>query len=450
MPPRLNVSPRARRLNAVGSDQPSAVAACPVHQGSAGTRWASRFSPGPDVYEQARNFLEMFYRETNLAGLSMRWGQVREEIRATGTWWQTQAELTFGARVAWRQSGRCIGRVRWHNLIVRDARSAATTDQVFENLVDHLALGTNGGKIRSVVTIFAPDVPGVGPRTRIWNDQLIRYAGWKQPDGSVLGDGRYVAFTDLVTSLGWRQPQPPDDFTVLPLVIETSIDEPTLYDLPADQILEVDIRHPKYPWFAELGLRWHAVPVMSNLRLQIGGVSYSAAPFNGFYVAAEIASRNLADRDRYDVIPEVARRLGLDTGQRHSLWWDEALVVVNQAVLHSFGQAGVTVSDHHTESELFRSFAEREEAAGRVAYGDWSWLNSYPMTPQDPSWNRYYADGLVDPYYWLDAHSARLVAEGVVPDKALVDLQLAEGLPATGPVIPAPALAAGEEADVTG
>ncbi|MEU7611052.1 hypothetical protein [Micromonospora sp. NPDC049204] len=23
--------------------------------------------------------------------------------------------------------------------------------------------------------------------------------------------------------------------------------------------------------------------------------------------------------------------------------------------------------------------------------GDWTWLNSYPMTPQDPSWRRYYS-----------------------------------------------------------
>ena len=48
-------------------------------------------------------------------------------------------------------------------------------------------------------------------------------------------------------------------------------------------------------------LRWHAVPAISNMPLRIGGVTYPAAPFNGWYLGTEIGARNLIDIDRYDM-----------------------------------------------------------------------------------------------------------------------------------------------------
>jgi len=68
-------------------------------------------------------------------------------------------------------------------------------------------------------------------------------------------------------------------------------------------VLEVTLRHPEYAQFADLQLRWHAVPAISNMPLVIGGVRYSAAPFNGWYLNTEIGARNLADADRYDLLP---------------------------------------------------------------------------------------------------------------------------------------------------
>ncbi|TRZ05229.1 hypothetical protein HGM15179_021878, partial [Zosterops borbonicus] len=57
------------------------------------------------------------------------------------------------------------------------------------------------------------------------------------------------------------------------------------------------------PWFSELGLRWHALPAVSNLLLEIGGLEFPAAPFNGWYMGTEIGSRNLCDPHRYHVLP---------------------------------------------------------------------------------------------------------------------------------------------------
>jgi nitric-oxide synthase len=55
-------------------------------------------------------------------------------------------------------------------------------------------------------------------------------------------------------------------------------------------------------------------------------------------MATEIASRNLADRNRYDLLPEVARTLGRGPGKE--LWQDRALTELNRAVVHSFERAG--------------------------------------------------------------------------------------------------------------
>ena len=47
------------------------------------------------------------------------------EIDLTGTYWHTTEELAFGARVAWRNNARCIGRLYWRSLQVRDLRDVS-------------------------------------------------------------------------------------------------------------------------------------------------------------------------------------------------------------------------------------------------------------------------------------------------------------------------------------
>ena len=47
-----------------------------------------------------------------------RWESVRRDIHLTGTYDLTETELTFGAKLAWRNSARCIGRIQWAKLQV--------------------------------------------------------------------------------------------------------------------------------------------------------------------------------------------------------------------------------------------------------------------------------------------------------------------------------------------
>jgi nitric oxide synthase oxygenase domain/subunit len=57
-----------------------------------------------------------------------------------------------------------------------------------------------------------------------------------------------------------------------------------------------------YPWFEELGLKWYALPAVSSLVLDCGGLEYTACPFNGWYMGTEIGARDLCDENRYNIL----------------------------------------------------------------------------------------------------------------------------------------------------
>ncbi|MGW5463530.1 nitric oxide synthase oxygenase [Streptomyces sp. NPDC003996] len=363
--------------------------------------------------EEAEEFLTQFHTENpgQPVTLPQRLREVRAETEERGTYTHTPEELAFGARVAWRNASRCIGRLYWNSLHVRDLRGVTSPGEVHQELCEHLRLATNGGRVRPVISVFAPDTPHRrGPR--VWNDQLVRYAGHRRPDGGVTGDPAYVDFTDTVREMGWQPPGGP--FDVLPLVVESADDKAQLFDIPRDLVLEVPLSHPDHPWFAELGLRWHAVPAISNMRLRIGGVDYPLAPFNGWYMGTEIAARNLVDEDRYDLLPVVAGHLGLDTGSESTLWRDRALVEINVAVLHSFEAAGVKITDHHTESRRFLTHLAKEESQGRIVPADWSWIVPPVSGGITPVFHRYYDEADLRPGFHLD-DDARALGRGQCP-----------------------------------
>ena len=352
-------------------------------------------SAAPVDQAEAAAFLELCYAELGKEYvLAARLAQARAQIARYGTYQHTAEELEYGARVAWRNANRCIGRLYWHSLRIRDRRHVSTPEGIAAECAAHLREAGNQGRIRPVITVFAPDTPRRrGPR--IHNEQLIRYAGHLRADGAVLGDPLHVARTAQARSLGWAA-QPGTAFDPLPLMISPGYDTgapapaPRAFELPPDAILEVELSHPQLPWFAELGLRWHAVPAISDMCLEIGGVCYRTAPFNGWYLGTELGARNLADEARYDLLPEIAKRLGLDQDSERSLWRDRALVELNLAVLHSFDRAGVTVADHHSESNRFLSHIRREERAGRVVPADWTWIVPPVSGAATAVFHRYY------------------------------------------------------------
>jgi nitric-oxide synthase, bacterial len=363
---------------------------------------------GVDV-DAAHAFLEQFHAETDPAyPLRRRLRRVRAEIERTGTYVHTEAEVEFGAQVAWRNAARCIGRLYWHGLHVRDRRAVHSPSAVADECAAHLRACTRGGRIRSTITVFAPDRPG-HPGPRIVNDQLVRYAGHRTSTGAIRGDGGQVELTEHALALGWQPPEPPGRFDVLPLLISADGGAPEVHELPRNAVLEVPLVHPEFAWFADLRLRWHAVPAISNMPLSIGGVTYPAAPFNGWYLGTEIGARNLADAQRYDLLPVVAERMGIAGGSERTLWRDRAVIELVRAVQHSFDVAGVTMSDHHEEARRFLKHVAKEERAGRGCPADWSWIVPPISGALTPVFHRYYdePDPRIRPAYLPPADTLR-------------------------------------------
>jgi nitric-oxide synthase, bacterial len=355
------------------------------------------------ILQEASDYLDALQREDILPQAASRRTQIEAEIASRGTYRQTFEELEHGARIAWRNSTRCVGRKYWPSLAVRDCRHLDSPEEMFAALIDHLRLSTNGGTIRPMITVLSPQEPGRSG-IRIWNEQLIRYAGYRQPDGSVLGDPRQVELTEIVRHLGWkREEEEKTPFDLLPIVLQLPGGELRLFELPRDAVLEVEISHPDHPWFAELGLKWHALPAISGMLLDIGGVRYSAAPFSGWYMLTEVATRNLADESRYNLLPRIAERLGLNRRREDSLWRDRALLELNLAVLHSFRQAGVKMIDHHTVSRHFVEFEERERQDGRPTYAEWAWIVPPLSGSVTPLFHRPYENVELKPNFFYQA-----------------------------------------------
>ncbi len=312
--------------------------------------------------DQADRFLRKLYQEWDQTGeLAERLDVLARER----VYHPTGQELEGAARMAWRNANRCIGRIYWKSLKLKDQRHLRQPEAIFGALTDHIRTSTNGGNIRPLISVFSPEVI-------IWNEQLIGYAGYRQADGTVLGDPANVAFTDQCLQLGWEGQG--TRFDVLPLVIQVNGGEPICLEWPRDVVLEVSIRHPEFPRFRELDLKWYALPAISNMSLDFGGLSYPTAPFSGWYMGTEIGARDLGDTQRYNQLPRVAEIMGLDTSHPRTLWKDQAMVALNQAVLYSFEQSGVKILDHHTASDLFETFAEVEDRQGRAVQADWDWI----------------------------------------------------------------------------
>jgi nitric-oxide synthase, bacterial len=317
--------------------------------------------------------------------------EVELELVRRGTYEQTYDELLAGTKVAWRNHARCNGRMHWRSLRLRDCRQADSAFDVFQECLEHLRCSTNGGALRAVISVFAPRSPDAqgtpdAEAFRVLNPQLIRYAGYRNDDGSVTGDPLQLALTDYALSRGWTSPR--TAFDVLPLLILDPHGRVSMWEIPPDHVHEVAIEHPDYPGIGELGLRWHVNPAISDKVLAVGGIEYPLAAFSGWYVSSEIGARNLSDESRYNMLPAVARAMGLDTSRDQTLWKDRAVVELTYAVQVSFTRADVHIVDHHHAAEQFVRHCEREAQAGRTTATDWSWVNPPISASTTPTFHR--------------------------------------------------------------
>ena len=198
--------------------------------------------------QQRIYFLTLYKQETKQTD---EWLEERLQEAEHPAFRLTTDELTYGARVAWRNSNKCIGRLFWNSLTVFDRRDVLAPQAIFDALVEHINYATNGGKIRPAISVFDPK------RVRIWNHQLIRYAGY-ETDTGVVGDANSITFTKTCEELGWCGQR--TNYDVLPLVIQVDDAPPQVFELPKEAVLEVSITHPDYD-FGKLNMQWYAVPI---------------------------------------------------------------------------------------------------------------------------------------------------------------------------------------------
>lgn len=62
----------------------------------------------------------------------------------------------------------------------------------------------------------------------------------------------------------------------------------------------------RYEWFAEMNMKWYAVPAVSNMMFDCGGIQFTATAFSGWYMSTEIGCRNICDVNRRN-LTEVSR-----------------------------------------------------------------------------------------------------------------------------------------------
>tara|TARA_B100000674_G_scaffold234158_1_gene192460 strand:+ start:442 stop:1518 length:1077 start_codon:yes stop_codon:yes gene_type:complete len=320
------------------------------------------------LLDKAKNYLKLCYSELNKEDLfPSRWKEVQEEVALKDTYDLLDFELDYGAKVAWRNSNKCIGRIFWQNMDVFDKRLLSDSDSIFEALFNHIIFSTNEGKIKSTITIFS-HFKGI----RIWNPQLLSFAGYQNKSGKIIGDPKQIDFTKECIKLGWKPKK--GSFDILPLVIQIGNQKPEWREIPKNIVRLVPIEHPNYDKIKDLNLVWYSTPIISNMMLEIGGLEFKAAPFNGWYMGTEIGARNLADVNRYNLLPTIAKIMGLDMKDKTYVWKDRALVELNYAVLYSFKKYGVKIVDHHSASKQFMKFMSIEAKKGREVTADWSWI----------------------------------------------------------------------------
>ena len=318
--------------------------------------------------EKAKAYLRLCYRELNKEDLfEERWLEVQSSIDEKGIYELLDFELDYGTKVAWRNSNKCIGRLFWRSMEVLDKRALDSIDDIFDVLFEHIDFATNGGNIRSTITVF-----NAHKGIRIWNPQLLGFAGYRQEDGSVIGDPKHLEFTEECVKLGWEPKMGP--FDILPLIVQIEGEKLQWREIPKEIITLVSIEHPSIKPINDLKLKWYSTPIISNMTLEVGGIEFMAAPFNGWYMGTEIGARNLADEDRYNLLPLVAEKMGLNVHDKNSLWKDRALIELNQAVLYSFRKAGVKIIDHNSAAKQFMQFMRQEEKEGRDVTANWSWI----------------------------------------------------------------------------
>ncbi|KAF1990629.1 hypothetical protein K402DRAFT_410120 [Aulographum hederae CBS 113979] len=317
---------------------------------------------------------------------------------AGGSWYQHPAELEYGLRASWRNARRCIMRSEHEHLALCDLRRVRSSREMARTIVKGMQQAFNRGHILPTAFVFPPRLPGNrGPM--VWNHQILAFAGYRQEDGSVLGDPASVEITENMIEFGWKPPMNKTRWDILPLITMAENDAPYMMELPLEFKRTVQITHPRYEEeFRTLDLRWVLAPALSRLGFDIGGNQYTATPFIGWFMDAEIGIRNLADSFRYNVLPDVVEALRLSPEPEtpledlpeymHLVALSRAQAELNFAVYYSYLHDHVMMIDTLSSSLEYQNFDEdRRDEVGYRLPADPYWI-APPQGSIVPIWHK--------------------------------------------------------------
>ena len=116
-------------------------------------------------------------------------------------------------------------------------------EEVYKSICDHIIFSSKTGSIRPAISVFRSRLAGKKDLFRIWNKQLISFAGYEKEDGTVVGDKGSIEFTKFCQRLGWKGAG--GRFDILPLILSGDDQVPRIFEIPENIIKMVKIEHPE-------------------------------------------------------------------------------------------------------------------------------------------------------------------------------------------------------------
>ena len=127
---------------------------------------------------------------------------------------------------------------------IHNFRHITSPEEAFKAICTHISDACDkNGIIKPIISVFPARQPNGQDPFRVWNSQLISYAGYASPNDPniIIGDAGNLQFTQFCEFLGWKGKG--GRFDVLPIVLSGPDGLPVFFEYPEDLILDVKIRY---------------------------------------------------------------------------------------------------------------------------------------------------------------------------------------------------------------
>ena len=130
--------------------------------------------------------------------MSQRRSEVEISINKFEYFELTLQELKHAVQYAWRNNTKCVGKIWWETLTLRDCRYIQSVEEMFDTICEHLKKSINNGRIKNTISVFPQKKTGQPDLFRIWNRNILMYAGYQDYDNDCfIGNKSNIGFTEV-------------------------------------------------------------------------------------------------------------------------------------------------------------------------------------------------------------------------------------------------------------